>query len=58
MKCPRCGEEVEELVTAQAGSKRKRVCEDCAGQLNDEAEIASEATSAMKGMMEYKGGRR
>jgi len=55
MKCPRCSEEVDELVTVQAGSKRKRVCEDCAGQLNDEAEIASEATSAMKGMMEYKG---
>jgi NMD protein affecting ribosome stability and mRNA decay len=55
MKCPRCGDEVDELVTAQASSKRKRVCEDCASQLNDEAEIADEATSAMKGMMEYKG---
>ena len=58
MKCPKCGEEVDELVTAQVGNKRKRVCEDCAGQLNEQAEIADEATSAMKGMMEYKGGRR
>jgi protein-arginine kinase activator protein McsA len=58
MKCSQCGEEVDELVSVQAGSKRKRVCEDCASQLNGEAEIADEATSAMKGMMEYKGGRR
>jgi protein-arginine kinase activator protein McsA len=55
MKCPRCEEEVDELVTAEAGTKRKRVCEDCATQLNDEAEIADQATSAMKSMMEYKG---
>jgi hypothetical protein len=58
MKCPICGEEVDELVSVVSGSKRKRACEDCATQLNDQAEIADEATSAMKGMMEYKGGRR
>ena len=58
MKCSQCGEEVDELVSVQAGKKRKRVCEDCATLLNSEAEIADEATSAMKGMMEYKGGRR
>jgi protein-arginine kinase activator protein McsA len=58
MKCSHCGEEVDELVTVSTGSKRKRVCEDCASLLNDEAEIADEATTAMKGMMEYKGGRR
>jgi len=58
MKCPLCGEEVDELVSVTANGKRKRACEDCAGQLNDQAEIADEATSAMKGMMEYKGGRR
>jgi transcriptional regulator NrdR family protein len=55
MKCPLCGEEVEELVSVTSGAKRKRACEDCATQLNDQAEIADEATTAMKGMMEYKG---
>jgi hypothetical protein len=50
-----CGEEVDELVSVTAGGKRKRACEDCASQLNDQAEIADEATTAMKGMMEYKG---
>jgi ribosome-binding protein aMBF1 (putative translation factor) len=58
MKCQLCGEEVDELVSVTTASKRKRVCEDCASQLNDQAEIADEATTAMKGMMEYKGGRR
>lgn len=58
MKCPLCGEEVDELVSVQTGGKRKRACEDCATQLNDQAEIADEATTAMKGMMEYKGGQR
>jgi ribosome-binding protein aMBF1 (putative translation factor) len=57
MKCSLCGEEVDELISVNAGGKRKRACEDCAGQLNDQAEIADEATTAMKGMMEYKGGR-
>jgi hypothetical protein len=58
MKCPVCGEDVDELVSVTAGSKRKRACEDCVNQLNEQSEIADEATNAMKGMMEYKGGRR
>jgi transcriptional regulator NrdR family protein len=57
MKCPLCGEEVDELVSVSAGAKRKRACEDCAGRLNEQAEIADDATTAMKGMMEYKGTR-
>jgi ribosome-binding protein aMBF1 (putative translation factor) len=58
MQCPLCGEEVDELVSVSAGGKRKRACEDCASKLSEEAEIADEATTAMKGMMEYKGGRK
>jgi len=58
MECPICEEEVEELVSVGAGAKRRRVCEDCAEQFRAEAEIADDATTAMKGMMEYKGGRR
>ncbi len=58
MQCPRCSEEVDELQTINADGKRKRVCEDCVGQLQEQDEIADAATSAMKGMMEYKGGRR
>jgi ribosome-binding protein aMBF1 (putative translation factor) len=55
MECAKCGEDVEELQTVKAGSKRIRVCEDCASLLSEAAEIAADATSAMQGMMEYKG---
>ncbi|HET6338342.1 MAG TPA: hypothetical protein VFG30_34200 [Polyangiales bacterium] len=58
MQCPLCSEDVDELVSVQAGTKRTRACEDCVSRLNEEAEIADEATTAMKGMMEYKGGRK
>lgn len=58
MQCPVCREEVDELVSVQAGKKRTRACEECASKLDEDAEIAAEATTAMQGMMEYKGGRR
>jgi hypothetical protein len=58
MQCPLCKEDVEELVSVRAGKKRTRACEDCASKLSEEEEIADEATTAMKGMMEYKGGRK
>lgn len=58
MECPLCGDEVEELQAVLVRGKRKRACEDCAGRLSEEAEIAADATSAMQGMMEYKGGRK
>jgi ribosome-binding protein aMBF1 (putative translation factor) len=58
VECAKCGEDVEELQTVQAGKKRIRVCEDCVAALEEAAEIAAGATTAMQGMMEYKGGRR
>jgi uncharacterized Zn finger protein len=58
MECPSCGEEVDELVTVQAGTKKRRACEECADQLREQAEIADAAETAMQGMMEYKGGRK
>ena len=58
MQCQLCGEEVEELVSVKAGKKRARACDDCAEKLREDAEIADEATTAMQGMMEYKGGRK
>jgi hypothetical protein len=57
MQCPLCKEDVEELVSVQAAGKRTRACDDCAARIDEQAEIADEATTAMKGMMEYKGGR-
>jgi hypothetical protein len=55
MECPLCHDEVEELVSVRQDGKRKRACEECASKLASDAEIADAATSAMQGMMEYKG---
>jgi len=53
MECPECGEEVDELFKVEGA--RKRVCEECAERIQEEQEIAAEATGAMRNMMEYKG---
>jgi NAD-dependent SIR2 family protein deacetylase len=55
MTCAECGEEVDDLVTVTVGRKKRPLCEDCAEDVRHEAEIASEAESAMQDMMEYKG---
>jgi ribosome-binding protein aMBF1 (putative translation factor) len=55
MECKNCGEEVEQLVKVKVGKKAMKVCEQCAEQLREEAEIASEAQGAMRDMMGYKG---
>ncbi len=57
MECKQCGEEVDELVTATIGGKKKRVCEDCADRAREEGEIAEAAEGVVQGMMEYKGKR-
>ncbi|HSN83688.1 MAG TPA: hypothetical protein VLS88_13980 [Polyangiales bacterium] len=55
--CKSCEDEVDELVTAKAGGRRVKVCEDCAERLAEEAEIAEMSESAMQDMMGYKGRR-
>ena len=55
--CKKCGEEVDEVVAVQVGRRTLKVCESCADELREEAEIAEGAESAMQGMMEYKGRR-
>jgi ribosome-binding protein aMBF1 (putative translation factor) len=55
MECKLCGEQTDELVAVVVKGKKKKACEDCAGKLNEEGEIAEGALGAMRGMMEYKG---
>ena len=57
MECKECGEESETFRTVKVGSKRRKVCEDCADRMEAEGEIAEAAEDAMRGMMEYKGKR-
>lgn len=55
MECQQCGEESDELVRVKVGRKVVRLCEDCADRKREQAEVAREAGSVMRDMMEYKG---
>lgn len=55
--CKACGEEVDELVTAQVGGKTKKVCADCAELAAEEAAVGEESEAAVQRMMEFKGRR-
>ncbi len=55
--CRECNNEVEELVTVKVGSKKKKVCEDCADRLAQDEQVAQESESAVQQMMGFKGRR-
>jgi hypothetical protein len=55
--CKSCGEEVDELVSAQVGGKTKKVCADCAELAAEEAAVGEESEAAVQRMMEFKGRR-
>jgi hypothetical protein len=55
--CKSCGEEVEELVTAQIGGKAKKVCSDCAELAAEEAAVGEESEAVVQRMMDFKGRR-
>jgi hypothetical protein len=48
---------VDELMTVTLHGKKRRVCEDCADRLREEAEIAEESESVVQQMMGFKGRR-
>jgi hypothetical protein len=56
-ECRKCGDEVETLVTVRVGSKRVKMCEECADRLREENEIAQESELVVRGMMGFKGQR-
>jgi hypothetical protein len=55
--CKSCGEEVEELVTVTVAGKKKRLCEDCAEDVERSEQIAEESEAVVRNMMGYKGKR-
>lgn len=55
--CKSCGEEVDEFVTVKAGGKSRKLCEDCADRLREEAAVAEQSESVVQGMMGFKGRR-
>jgi protein-arginine kinase activator protein McsA len=55
--CKKCGEIVDSLVSVKGRGHAKKVCESCADELRQEAEIAEESESVVQGMMDFKGRR-
>jgi ribosome-binding protein aMBF1 (putative translation factor) len=55
--CKSCGEEVDDLVTVQVEGKRKRLCEDCAEDVERDEQIAEESEAVVRNMMGFKGTR-
>ena len=55
--CQGCGEEADEMVKVKVDGKTKRLCEDCADEVREKAEIAAESESVVQGMMGFKGRR-
>ena len=55
--CRECQDEVDELVGIKVDGRRRRVCEDCADRLRQEAEVAEESESVVQGMMGFRGRR-
>ena len=56
MKCGHCSEEVDETYVMKVRGRKKKVCEDCMEELEAQSEVEAEAESAVRDMMEYKGG--
>lgn len=55
--CRECDNEVDELKTVKVGSKKKKMCEDCADRVAQEDAVAQESESVVQGMMGFKGRR-
>ena len=49
-------EDVDETYVMKVRGRKKKVCEDCMEELEAQSEVEAEAESAVRDMMEYKGG--
>lgn len=58
-ECRICKDEVEkeEMVAIKYGSRKVKVCEDCAERAEEEELIAEESESVVQNMMGFKGRR-
>ena len=55
--CKSCDNEVERLVSVKVSGRSKKMCEDCADRVREEAEIAEASEAAVQQMMGFKGRR-
>lgn len=56
-RCQECEEQVDEVEKVKVDGKVRKVCEDCAEILREEAEIAEQSESVVQEMMGFKGRR-
>ena len=55
--CRECDSEVDALKTIKVGGKSRKVCEDCADRIAEQAEIAEASEGVVQEMMGFKGRR-
>jgi hypothetical protein len=55
--CKQCDNEVDSLVSVKVAGKAKKMCEDCADRVREEAEVAEQSESVVQNMMGFKGRR-
>ena len=55
--CKECEDEVDKLVSVKVDGKSRKVCEDCADRMREQAEVAEASESIVQGMMGFKGRR-
>jgi protein-arginine kinase activator protein McsA len=55
--CRECKNEVEELKVVQQGTKKVKLCEDCADRAAESGAIAEESEAVVQQMMGFKGRR-
>ena len=55
--CKECDNEVDALVSVKVAGKTKKMCEDCADRVRENAEIAEQSESVVQNMMGFKGRR-
>lgn len=55
--CKSCGEEVDELFVVEVDGRKRRLCEDCVEQVQEQGAIAEESEAAVQRMMGFRGRR-
>jgi ribosome-binding protein aMBF1 (putative translation factor) len=56
-QCKSCGEEADELVQVEINGRKKRLCESCAEQANEQQSILEASEAAVQNMMGFRGRR-
>lgn len=55
--CRECDNDVDSLKTVKVGTKKKKMCDDCAERLAQDEAIAEESEQVVQQMMGFKGKR-